>query len=248
MTSTYDKHSNEREMIIFAQNLSKIYNNGHETIALNEVTLKIMRREFIAIYGSSGSGKSTLLHLLAGLDRPTKPTTASRLEINGISLIDRSESFLSNFRAHHIGFVLQFFGLLPTLTAIENVMIASYFAGSKRRERKKIAEKALKAVGLSDRLYYYPSQLSGGQKQRVAIARALVNNPLIIFADEPTGNLDTKSGKEVLELLKKLNDCGLTVVMVTHDPTVFNYTTRCVELSDGSIVNDRLINLASNER
>lgn len=228
--------------IIDATNLSKIYSNGYDTIALNKVNLAIFDKKFVAIYGSSGCGKSTLLHLLAGIDKVTKlkRTNNQKLEVNGVSLLDRSESFLAGFRASNIGFVLQFFGLLPTLTALENVMIAAYFG--RKKGKRNLAMDTLKAVGLKDRMHHYPNQLSGGQKQRVAIARALVNKPTILFADEPTGNLDSKSGEEILELLKKLNDEGLTIVMVTHDKSVFDYATRRIQLQDGTIVSDDLIN------
>jgi putative ABC transport system ATP-binding protein len=228
-------------LAIRATHLSKIFNNGQQTVALNDVTINIEEGSFVAIIGASGSGKSTLLHLIAGLDRPTK-VNGQILEVCGQSLLGRSESWLATFRARNIGFVLQFFGLLPTLTVLENVMIASYFGGSKRGERKKGAEDVLKSVGLDDRFHYFPNQLSGGQKQRVAIARALVNKPKILFADEPTGNLDTKSGKEIFNLLKKLNEkFGLTIVIVSHDTTIFNYSNRTIEISDGLIIKDNFL-------
>ncbi|MFX1537329.1 MAG: ABC transporter ATP-binding protein [Promethearchaeota archaeon] len=175
-------------------NLSKIYGEGQaRTEALRDVCLDIPKGSFVAIVGASGTGKSTLLHLLAGLDQPT-PQENQILEVNGVSLLGRSENWLANFRAKHVGFVLQFFGLLPTLTALENSIIAAYFGGLASKERRELAEEALGAVGLSHRLDHFPSQLSGGEKQRVAIARAVVNKPDILFADEPTGNLDTENG------------------------------------------------------
>lgn len=233
----------DRSPIIHATNLVKIYSDGYETIAVNGVDLSIFEQEFVVIYGSSGSGKSTLLHLLAGIDRVSKIKNKNnqKLEVNGISLLDRSESYLAGFRAVNIGFVLQFFGLLPTLTALENVKLAAYFGRKKRKNV--LALNVLESVGLEDRIDYYPSQLSGGQKQRVAIARALVNNPSILFADEPTGNLDSKSGEEILKLLKRLNSQGLTVVMVSHDRTVLKYANRKIQLQDGRIASDNPIHL-----
>jgi putative ABC transport system ATP-binding protein len=231
--------SSQTPLAIHAAHLSKIFNSGQQVIALDDVSLSIEEGSFVAIVGASGSGKSTLLHLLAGLDRPTK-VNGQILEVGGRSLLGRSESWLASFRAHNIGFVLQFFGLLPTLNTLENVMMASYFGGSKRIKRRKISEEVLKLVGLADRMRHFPNQLSGGQKQRVAIARALVNNPSILFADEPTGNLDTKSGKEIFELLRKLNsENGLTVVMASHDTTIFDYSSRLIEISDGRIISDK---------
>jgi putative ABC transport system ATP-binding protein len=233
------KSTSKIPLAIHAAHLSKIFNSGQQTIALDDVSLSIEERSFVAIVGASGSGKSTLLHLLAGLDRPTK-VNGQILEVGGKSLLGRSESWLASFRAHNVGFVLQFFGLLPTLNVLENVMIASYFGGSKRGKRRKISEKVLGLVGLDNRMHHFTNQLSGGQKQRVAIARALVNNPSILFADEPTGNLDTKSGKEIFELLRKLNsENGQSIVMATHDTTIFNYSSRIIEISDGKIINDK---------
>lgn len=245
LSSSFESHSNtfKLPLAIHGVHLSKIFNNGKQTIALDDITISIEEGSFVAIVGASGSGKSTLLHLIAGLDRPTK-VNGQILEVCGQSLLGRSESWLANFRARNIGFVLQFFGLLPTLTVLENVMIASYFGGDKRGERKKRAENVLKSVGLDDRFHYFPNQLSGGQKQRVAIARALVNHPRVLFADEPTGNLDTKSGKEVFDVLKMFNnEIGLTIVIVSHDNTVFNYSNRTIEISDGLIIKDNFLNI-----
>ena len=224
------------DAIIIAQNLSKIYNNSHvQTIALQNVNLKIQQGSFVAILGPSGSGKSTLLHLLAGLDKPTKEENQI-LELDENTLLEKTESELAEFRAKNVGFVLQFFGLLPTLTVIENVMIAGYFGGIEGKERKAKALELLSLVGLDHRVDHLPSQLSGGQKQRVAIARALINSPKLLFADEPTGNLDSTSGKEILELLKKLNEeQGITIIIVSHDPRVLDYCTEVIEIEDGLI-------------
>ncbi len=244
LTHSLESQSNTSKipLAINAAHLTKIFNNGQQTVALDNVTISIEEGSFVAIVGASGSGKSTLLHLIAGIDRPTK-VDGQILEVCGKSLLDRSESWLASFRAQNIGFVLQFFGLLATLTALENVMLASYFGGNKRGIRKKSAEDILKSVGLDDRFHYFPNQLSGGQKQRVAIARALVNHPKILFADEPTGNLDTKNGKEIFDLLKELNkEIGLTIVIVSHDTTIFNYSNRTIEISDGLIIRDDFLN------
>ncbi|NHJ49450.1 MAG: ABC transporter ATP-binding protein [Asgard group archaeon] len=220
-------------------NLWKIYNNEQiSTTALKNISLDIEQGSIVAIVGPSGSGKSTLLHLLAGLDKPTIKGE-QELIINNESLLNRSENWLAEFRASNIGFILQFFGLLDTLTALENVMIGAYFGKKGRKQMQQLAKEALIAVGLAERLNHFPSQLSGGEKQRVAIARALVNKPNIVFADEPTGNLDSQSGTEILSLLKRLNrDYGITVLVISHDPKVREYVDRVLELVDGEIVTD----------
>ncbi len=225
------------DIIIEAQNLSKIYNNSQvETIALQDVDLVIKASAFVAILGPSGSGKSTLLNVLAGLDQPTKKEN-QLLELNNFNILGKTESTLAEFRAKNVGFVLQFFGLLPTLTVLENVIMAGYFGGINAKKRKEKALELLFLVGLEDRVNHLPSQLSGGQKQRVAIARALVNSPKILFADEPTGNLDSVSGKEILELLQKLNqEQGITIVMVSHDPRVLDFCTEVIKIEDGQII------------
>jgi len=228
------------DIIIVARNLSKIYNNSHvETIALQNISLQISTGSFIAILGPSGSGKSTLLHLLAGLDQPSKEE-GQLLELDDCPLLGKSESSLAEFRARNIGFVLQFFGLLPTLTVLENVMMAGYFGGIDGKVRRAKALEFLSLVGLEHRVNHLPSQLSGGQKQRVAIARALINSPKILFADEPTGNLDSTSGKEILELLKRLNvEQGITIIVVSHDPRVLDYCTEVIEIEDGHITSHK---------
>ena len=235
------KTTTSDDNIILAQNLSKVFNSSHvETVALENIDLKIRTGTFLVILGPSGSGKSTLLHILAGLDQPTKKEN-QLLELNNYEFLGKNESSLAEFRAKNIGFVLQFFGLLPTLTALENVMIAGYFGGVDAKIRKVKALELLSLVGLEDRINYLPSQLSGGQKQRVAIARALVNSPKILFADEPTGNLDSASGKEILELLKKLNDeQGITIVVVSHDLRALDYCTEVLEIEDGHIISQRI--------
>ena len=227
------------QMVIHALNLTKVFNGVQQTVALDSVSLSIEEGSFVAITGASGSGKSTLLHLLAGLDRPTK-TDGQLLEVCGQSLLGRSESWLASFRARHTGFVLQFFGLLPTLTTLENVMLAGYFGGCKSRSSR--AKQLLSSIGLADRFNHYPSQLSGGQRQRAAIARALINKPKILFADEPTGNLDSKSGEEVFSLLQDLNQSSnITILLVSHDLRVQDFAGRVIELQDGSIIRDRSV-------
>ncbi|NHK31204.1 MAG: ABC transporter ATP-binding protein, partial [Asgard group archaeon] len=224
---------------IKAKNLWKVYNNEQvSTVALKNISLEIEQGSFVAIIGPSGSGKSTLIHLLAGLDRATQKEE-QELEVNAKSILNRSENWLSEFRANNIGFVLQFFGLLETLTSLENVMMGAYFGNEKKKHLRQLAEEVLKSVGLSDKINHYPSQLSGGEKQRVAISRALVNKPSIVFADEPTGNLDSQSGTEILSLLKKLNEeYGITIMLVSHDPKARDYVDRVLEIVDGEIVSD----------
>ncbi|NPD89711.1 MAG: ABC transporter ATP-binding protein [Asgard group archaeon] len=223
--------------MIIAQNLSKVYNNSHvKTIALQNIDLKIQTGSFVAIIGPSGSGKSTLIHILAGLDKPTKEEE-QLLQLDNYTILGKTESSLAEFRARNVGFVLQFFGLLPTLTVLENVMMAGYFGGIKDKVRKAKALELLSLVGLENRVNHLPSQLSGGQKQRVAIARALINSPKILFADEPTGNLDSTSGREILELLKKLNlEQGITIIVVSHDSRILDYCTEIIEIEDGKII------------
>ena len=234
-----NKFVQRKNLAIKARNLWKIYNTEEiETTALEDISLDVEIGSFIAIIGPSGSGKSTLLHLLAGLDKPTKKDNQI-LEINKESILDRTENWLSEFRAKNIGFVLQFFGLLETLTALENVMIGAYFGNIKRKEMRISAERALDSFGLINKANHYPSQLSGGEKQRVAIARAIVNKPSIIFADEPTGNLDSKNGEEIFSLLKELNEKNKqTVILVTHDYRVKEFADRIIELNDGKIIKD----------
>lgn len=228
-------------VVISAKNLWKIYNGSQTTtIALQNATLEVREGTFTAILGPSGSGKSTLLHLLAGIDKVSKKSD-QKLDINGISMLGKKENALAKIRAQNVGFILQFFGLLPTLTVKENIMIAGYFAGKKAKNRETKAEELLNLVGLGDRMDYYPNQLSGGQKQRVAVCRALINDPKILFADEPTGNLDSASGMEILTLLRSLVDrLGMTVVLVTHDPRIFDFADRIIEIMDGNIVADNV--------
>lgn len=215
--------------------VSKVYKMGKEkVVALNNVSLKINKGEFVAIIGPSGSGKSTLMHIVGGLDSPTTGTVS--IEGNDISRLKDKQ--LSKYRNEKIGFVFQAFNLENSQTALENVMMPLIFAGISKKERKERALKALEQVGLKDLAKHKPNEMSGGQRQRVSIARALVNNPEIIFADEPTGNLDSKAGENIMELFKEINAKGFTVIMVTHNPEEANKAKRVVKIKDGEIISD----------
>ncbi len=215
--------------------VSKVYKMGKEkVVALNNVSLKINKGEFVAIIGPSGSGKSTLMHIVGGLDSPTTGTVS--IEGNDISRLKDKQ--LSKYRNEKIGFVFQAFNLENSQTALENVMMPLIFAGISKKERKERALKALEQVGLKDLAKHKPNEMSGGQRQRVSIARALVNNPEIIFADEPTGNLDSKAGENIMELFKEINAKGFTVIMVTHNPEEANKARRVVKIKDGEIISD----------
>ena len=218
--------------IIEAHGVSKTYTIGERTLTvLRDVSLAIHTGDFVAIIGSSGSGKSTLLSLLSGLDTPT----AGRLCVAGQDITNLSEDDLAPLRNETIGFVFQSFHLVPSLTAIENVMFPAELAG--KSDALKSAEKLLDRVGIADRADNFPHQLSGGEKQRVAICRALINNPAILFADEPTGNLDSTNGTAILNLLLDLQrEHQTTLVMVTHDPAIASRADRIIELQDGQIV------------
>jgi len=221
------------ENIISVQDVSKIYRVGSEkVVALNNVTLNISKGEICCFLGPSGSGKSTLLNLLAGLEKPTK----GRIIIKGQELNKLSENKLTKFRQKHIGFVFQSYNLLPTLSALENVSLPLAFRGISKKKREKIAKKILKDVGLETHLKHKPTQMSGGQQQRVGIARAFVGKPEIVFADEPTGNLDTKTTIEVMELITKMaRENEQTLVIVTHDVEVARYADRIFYIRDGRI-------------
>ena len=215
--------------------VSKVYKMGKEkVVALNNVSLKINKGEFVAIIGPSGSGKSTLMHIVGGLDSPTSGT----ISIEGHDISRLKDKQLSKYRNEKIGFVFQAFNLENSQTALENVMMPLIFAGISKRERKERALKALEQVGLKDLAKHKPNEMSGGQRQRVSIARALVNNPEIIFADEPTGNLDSKSGENIMQLFKEINAKGFTVIMVTHNPEEANKAKRIIKIKDGEITSD----------
>lgn len=223
------------------RNVSKIYELGGETIhALDGVSLDIARSEFISIIGPSGSGKSTLMHIVGCLDTPT----TGSVHLDDVSIQDASSRTLAAIRNKKIGFVFQFFNLLPKLNVVKNVELPMIYAGISAKERHDRAMEALSKVGLENRHKHRPSQLSGGQQQRVAIARALVNNPRLILADEPTGNLDTVTGEAILDLFCQLSGHGTTVVLVTHDPEIAAITPRRIEIRDGKIadkVNPKLV-------
>ncbi len=222
------------EPIVSVRNLSKIYRQGEINVtALNNISLDISAGEFLTLMGPSGSGKSTLLHIIAGIDRPTK----GECHVQGIDVTKLNESQLADWRNQNVGFVFQTFNLIPVLTAFENVELPLLLTKLPGRERKQQVKTALELVGLGTRMHHLPKQLSGGQEQRVAIARALVTDPSLIVADEPTGNLDSASAGEVLEILRALcRDASKTVIMVTHDPKAAAYGTRGIHLEKGELV------------
>ena len=218
--------------LVELRNVSKIYHLGGEEIrALDDVSLDIEGGEFISIIGPSGSGKSTLMHILGCLDQPSKGT----MTLDGLNIHEASPRDLAGIRNRKIGFVFQFFNLLPKLNVLQNVELPMIYAGIGGRERRERALKALEQVELTNRLKNRPSQLSGGQQQRVAIARALVNSPKIVFADEPTGNLDTHTGEAILELFRSLSKEGRTIALVTHNPEIAAVTPRRIEIRNGKI-------------
>jgi putative ABC transport system ATP-binding protein len=218
--------------LIELRNLSKIYHLGGEEIrALDDVSLDIESSEFISIIGPSGSGKSTLMHIVGCLDSPSKGT----IKLDGTEIQNASPRELARIRNQKIGFVFQFFNLLPKLNVLQNVELPMIYSGRPASERRDRAVQALKMVGLENRSKHRPMQISGGQQQRVAIARALVNHPKIVFADEPTGNLDSQTGEAILELFRKLSSEGRTIVLVTHDPEIAAVTPRRIEIRDGKI-------------
>lgn len=223
--------------MIELKKIRKTYRIGQETVnALAGVDLEIADGEFTAFVGPSGSGKSTLLHIIGGLDNPT----SGKVTVDGQDLGKASDGELSTYRNKNVGFVFQSFNLHPTYNALENVAIPCIFTRLSTTKRLKLAEQALKDVGLSGRAKHRPSQLSGGERQRVSIARALVNNPKMIIADEPTGNLDSKTGSHIMELLLKLNrERGITLIIATHDADLIKHAGRIIILRDGEIAEDR---------
>jgi len=221
--------------VIKVKNIKKTYSLGEVDInAVNGVSFSIEEGEFLSIVGTSGSGKSTLMHIIGLLDKPTEGEVYL-LNQNVSELNDDDQAELRN---KHIGFVFQSFNLLRKTTALDNVALPLVYAGVKGAERNKMARKALERVNLSDRVNHYSTQLSGGQQQRVAIARALINKPDLILADEPTGNLDTKSGEEIMKLFGELNDAGNTIVLVTHELDIAKKTRRIIEIKDGVVIKD----------
>lgn len=225
-----------REPLIRIENLRRYFPMGHDVVhALDGIDLTVRKGEFLGITGPSGSGKSTLLHLIGGLDRPTD----GHIWVEGRDLAAMDENELAAYRRREVGFVFQAFHLIPTMTALQNVEFPMYFARVPPRERRERAMQLLELVGLADRRNHRPTELSGGEQQRVAIARALANDPLIILADEPTGNLDSRTGAEVMNLFRELHAEGRTIIIVSHDPAVMAYTGRKIRLLDGKIIEDQ---------
>ncbi|MDQ7052997.1 MAG: ABC transporter ATP-binding protein [candidate division KSB1 bacterium] len=229
-------------MMIEVRNLTKIYQIGTvEVVALRDIDLDIDKNEYVAIMGPSGSGKSTLMNILGCLDTPTSGT----YRLNGTLVSELNDDQLADIRNHEIGFVFQTFNLLPRATALHNVELPLVYAGVPAAKRREMAKIALERVGLADRMHHKPNELSGGQRQRVAIARALVNNPSIILADEPTGNLDTRTGDEIMKIFTALHEQGNTIILVTHEEYIAEHARRIVRLRDGRIEVDERFEAAA---
>jgi len=222
--------------VIQAVNLTKVYNKGGggEVFAVHDVSLKILKGEYVAIMGASGSGKSTLMNILGCLDKPT----GGSLKLDGVEVSTLTDEELARVRNRKIGFVFQSFNLLARTNALENVELPLIY--SDRTDISRLAREALAAVGLADRVHHTPGELSGGQQQRVAIARALVTDPDIIFADEPTGNLDTRSSLEIMSLFQQLNEKGRTIVLVTHEADISEHAHRIIRIADGRVISDEV--------
>ncbi|MFX1518338.1 MAG: ABC transporter ATP-binding protein [Promethearchaeota archaeon] len=227
----------ENGVIIETVDLCKNYHLGDVIVpALRGINLKVKWGEFIVIMGPSGSGKSTLLNMIGGLDTPT----SGKVYINGQDISQMSDGALTELRAQEIGFIFQFYNLVPVLTAFENVELPMMVNGISEKEGKKRAKELLEIVGLADRMHHRPDELSGGQRQRVSIARALANKPSIVLADEPTGDVDTKTGEEILELMHDLNkNMNVTFIVITHDPAIAEHCDRLIRIIDGQIATDK---------
>jgi putative ABC transport system ATP-binding protein len=225
-------------MLLELEKIEKTYDMGVEKVqAVRTIDLTVEKNDYVAIMGPSGSGKSTLMNIIGCLDTPT----SGSYRMEGVEIARMSDNELANIRNQKIGFVFQTFNLLPRATALQNVELPLIYAGVKKNERRKRALDVLNMVGLTDRVLHLPNELSGGQRQRVAIARALVNNPSIILADEPTGNLDSKTGEEIMAILQVLHDGGNTIILVTHEEYIAEYSRRIIRLHDGRIVSDELV-------
>ena len=225
----------ERKEIITLENICRFYHVGGETVkALDHISLSIFKNEFVAMMGPSGSGKSTLMNILGCLDTPT----AGSYHLNGTDVSKMSDNSLADVRNREIGFIFQTFNLLPRYTALENVILPLIYAGYPKHQRVEMAKSALKQVQLEERMNHRPNELSGGQRQRVAIARALVNNPSIVLADEPTGNLDSKTSVEIMALLEEIHEKGNTIILVTHEPDIALHAHRIIKLRDGKVESD----------
>ena len=218
--------------VISLKNIKKVYQMGLEKVfALRDITTEIDKNEYVALMGPSGSGKSTLMNIVGCLDTPT----SGEYFLNGVNVSTMEDDELAHIRNKNIGFVFQTFNLLPRMSSLENVALPLVYSGYSKSKRAEMAEAALEIVGLKERMTHNPNELSGGQRQRVAIARAIVNNPAIILADEPTGNLDTKTSLEIMEIFKNIHDSGNTVILVTHEPDIAEYAHRIIRLRDGLI-------------
>jgi len=238
-TAMHAEAENNGGPVIKVENLHKVYDMGTNKVhALRGISLQIQRGEFVAIMGASGSGKSTFMNLLGCLDKPTDGIYL----LDGTNVADLSRIELARIRNEHVGFVFQGFNLLNRTTAIENVELPLIYAGMRARERHRRSREALEKVGLGDRTDHVPSQLSGGQQQRVAVARALVNRPSILLADEPTGNLDSRTSVEIMQIFQELNEKdNLTIILVTHEPDIADYSKRIIVFRDGRVTRDQMV-------
>lgn len=225
-------------MLLQIKQLQKVYATENISVtALTDLDLSVEKGEFVAIMGPSGSGKSTLMNILGCLDRPT----AGKYILDGEDISNKNDNQLAEIRNQYIGFIFQSFNLLPKLTALENVCLPLIYRGIPVKQRLAKAKAALESVGLADRMHHLPAELSGGQQQRAAIARVLAGNPPLILGDEPTGNLDSRSGQEVMELFQNLNKQGITIILVTHDEEIGRQTKRIIRFKDGKMQNDEII-------
>jgi len=224
--------------IINIEHIAKIYQVGSEEVhAISDISLRIDKNEYVAIMGPSGSGKSTLMNMLGCLDTPT----SGKYEFSNVNVSEMTDNDLAKIRNKEIGFVFQTFNLLPRSDALHNVELPLIYAGVSSHQRKERAERALSDVGLKDRMHHKPNELSGGQRQRVAVARALVTNPSIILADEPTGNLDSKTGEEIMLLFNEIYEKGNTIILVTHEEYIAEHAARIIRLKDGLIESDKVV-------